>query len=77
MSDNKVNLDLPEEFLELCKRDKVAPARVLCGFIADLCDINIGWYRSHGADEGKLARQYYERVGYSNLAGGSKDVKKG
>ena len=47
------------------------PEVVLRGFIADLCEI-ISWhsapradgYSSNGSDERRMAREYYERVGY-------------
>jgi hypothetical protein len=67
----KVVIELPEEFVELCKFDMVAPEVVLRGFIADLCGI-ISWcsnprsdgYSSNGSDERSMARAYYDRVGY-------------
>lgn len=75
----RVNIKLPRELVELCKRDKVEPETVLRGFIADLCGIQ-NWvypdpsqgrfprprdgYNSNGSDERMLAREYYERVGY-------------
>jgi len=67
----KVTIQLPEEFLELCNYDMVCPARILRGFIADLCGI-INWassprtdrYSCSGSDEREFARQYYDRVGY-------------
>jgi hypothetical protein len=37
-----ITLDLPAEFLELCKQDNVFPDTVLRGFIADLCAIGRG-----------------------------------
>ena len=66
-----VTLELPEEFLLLCAEDKVSPETVLRGFIADLCEIrNYGseprqdGYQSNGSDERRLAREYYDHVGY-------------
>jgi len=66
-----VTLELPAEFLELCEADRVSPETVLRGFIADLCEIrNHGsepredGYQSNGSDERRLAREYYDRVGY-------------
>ena len=68
----KVTLDLPKEFIELCKRDKVEPEFVLRGFIGDLCGIvnfisnpREDGYNSNGSDERLMAMEYYERVGYS------------
>jgi hypothetical protein len=63
-------LTLPDEFLDLCREDGVAPETVLTGFIADLCRIE-SWasaprtdgYNSNGSDERLMARAYYERVG--------------
>ena len=68
---NTVTLALPEEFIALCQRDGVAPALVLRGFIADLCEI-MDWasdprtdgYSSNGSDERHMAMEYYRRVGY-------------
>lgn len=67
----RVTIELPAEFVELCKHDKVKPETVLCGFIADLCAI-VSWahapredrYCSNGSDERDMARAYYDRVGY-------------
>ena len=68
---NRITLDLPPEFIALCKSDNVPPEVVLRGFIADLAEI-MNWasapradgYSSNGSDERGLAREYYERVGY-------------
>lgn len=67
----RITLQLPEEFLALCREDGVEPELVLRGFIADLCEL-ISWaddrrtdgYCSNGSDERAYARRYYERVGY-------------
>lgn len=67
----RVTLELPPEFVALCKADGVTPETVLRGFIADLAGI-INWaanpradgYGSNGADERRYAMEYYERVGY-------------
>lgn len=37
-----IKLRLPDKFIELCRRDAVAPETVLRGFIADLCEI-VSW----------------------------------
>lgn len=79
----KVTLELPQEFLDLCKQDKIEPEQVLRGFIADLTEIT-SWvsnprkdgYSSNGSDERMMARQYYERVGYPFGPGASKDVSR-
>ena len=79
----KIALKLPEEFIELCERDRVKPETVLRGFIADLCGI-VNWahpdksegrfprpndgYQSNGSDERQLAGEYYNRVGYAYRA---------
>lgn len=68
---NRITLDLPAEFVELCKADDVTPEIVLRGFIADLAGI-MNWvanpradgYSSNGSDERMMAQAYYERVGY-------------
>jgi hypothetical protein len=67
----RITLDLPPEFIALCKQDNVPPEVVLRGFIADLAEI-INWannpradgYSSNGSDERRYAMEYYERVGY-------------
>lgn len=66
-----VTIELPPEFIRLCKHDGVKPEVVLRGFIADLCGI-MNWahnpradgYSSNGSDERDLAERYYDRVGY-------------
>jgi len=67
----KITIELPLEFVALCRRDKVAPKAVLRGFIADLCGIisyvanpRADGYSSNGSDERRLAQEYYDRVGY-------------
>jgi hypothetical protein len=68
---NRVTIDLPPEFVALCKGDGVEPEVVLRGFIADLAEI-MNWadapradgYSSNGSDERRYAMEYYERVGY-------------
>ena len=68
---NRITLELPPEFIALCKADNVSPEVVLRGFIADLCEI-ISWhsaprtdgYSSNGSDERRYAMEYYERVGW-------------
>jgi hypothetical protein len=67
----RIVIDLPEEFIELCREDEVEPETVIRGFIADLAEI-MNWqsnpredgYSSNGSDERWMARAYYERVGY-------------
>ena len=67
----RITLDLPPEFIALCRHDGIEPEVVLRGFIADLCRL-ISWadnprtdgYCSNGSDERSMAREYYERVGY-------------
>ncbi len=66
-----IKLALPDEFIAQCASDGVAPDVVLRGFIADLCQL-MSWaadprtdgYCSNGSDERRLAREYYDRVGY-------------
>jgi len=68
---NKLAIELPAEFIELCEADGVTPEIVLRGFIADLAGI-MNWtaapradgYSSNGSDERDMAQAYYERVGY-------------
>ena len=68
---NRITLELPPEFIEVCKADGIEPGLVLRGFIADLAEI-VSWanrprtngYNSNGSDERRMAREYYERVGY-------------
>ena len=58
----KFTLDLPDEFLQHCKKDNIEPDIVLRGFIADLCGIinsasypRKDGYASNGSDERDLA----------------------
>ncbi|MBL8438425.1 MAG: hypothetical protein JNM61_09520 [Zoogloeaceae bacterium] len=76
MQDRKqrLTLELPPEFIAVCAVDGVTPELVLRGFIADLAGI-MNWanapradgYGSNGSDERRMAREYYERVGYPYL----------
>ena len=67
----RITLELPPEFIALCKSDNVPPEVVRRGFIADLAEI-VNWidnpradgYSSNGSDERRYAMEYYERVGY-------------
>jgi len=69
--EKKIEIDLPDEFVEICRSDGVEPETVLRGFIADLAEIH-NWannprsdgYDSNGSDERQLANEYYRRVGY-------------
>ena len=68
---NKLTIELPVEFVELCEADGVTPEIVLRGFIADLAGIHnwaanprVDGYSSNGSDERDMAQAYYERVGY-------------
>jgi hypothetical protein len=66
-----LTIELPPEFIALCKQDNVPPEVVLRGFIADLCELT-SWvdapradgYSNNGSDERRYAMEYYERVGY-------------
>jgi hypothetical protein len=68
---NKITIELPPEFIELCAADGVKPEQVLRGFIGDLSGI-VNWasdpradgYNSNGSDERSMAMDYYRRVGY-------------
>lgn len=70
----RLTLELPAEFVDLCAADGVTPETVLRGFIADLAGI-MNWarapradgYGSNGSDERAMAQAYYERVGYPYL----------
>lgn len=77
----KIAVELPEEFLALCKSDNVDPNTVLRGFIADVSGI-INWggkrqdgYSSNGSDEREMAYAYYKRVGYPYWPGGSMEIE--
>jgi hypothetical protein len=64
-----VVLELPREFLELCRTIRLRPETVLQGFIADLCSL-ISWshlpredgYSSNGWDERRIAQAYFQRA---------------
>ena len=66
---HRIEIALPEDFLELCDNDMVSPKKVLCDFIADLCDItsqhrehSIENYLSNGSADRDRARVYYDRI---------------
>jgi hypothetical protein len=68
---NRITIELPAEFIELCEADGVTPETVLRGFIADVSGIISWWahpradrYSSNGSDERSMAMDYYQRVGY-------------
>lgn len=69
---NRLTLELPPEFIDLCRSCNVPPEVVLRGFIADLAGI-MNWaanprtdgYSSNGSDERRLAEEYFDRAGYS------------
>lgn len=76
----QLTLNLPNEFVKFCELHKADPEDVLKGFVADLAGIQ-NWshpnpaegrlprpkdgYQSNGSDERRLAKEYFERVGYS------------
>lgn len=68
-----ITIQLPDELLALCERDKTTPEAILRGFIGDLCGATsadfdrgrVDGYGSHGSDERSLAWQYYDRCGYN------------
>ena len=75
--ESQLLLDLPHEFLTLCRDHKIKPATVLRGFIADLCglvsyaiDPRKDGYSSNGSDERLYAQRYYARCGYGMQSGG-------
>jgi hypothetical protein len=64
-----ITVEIPEEFSELCDFDMVAPERVLCGFIADVCGTSFRevaatpeMYRSGCFEDCKQAKIYYDRA---------------
>ena len=66
---HQIEIALPKKFLELCEHDLVSPEKVLCEFIADLCDITsqhpehgIGSHISNGSADRDRARAYYDRI---------------
>jgi hypothetical protein len=66
---HQIEITLPKEFLELCEHDMVSPEKVLCEFIADLCDItsqhpkpDIRRRISNGSADRDRARAYYDRI---------------
>jgi len=68
----RLTLDLPPEYLDLCREYGLDPSAVLRGFVVDLCEIQ-SWiddprpdgYASHGSDERDLAWRWFERCGYT------------
>ncbi len=71
---HRIEITLPLDFLELCDSDIVSPKKVLCDFIADLCDITSQHpehsteYLSNGSADRDRARAYYDRIHAWRLA---------
>jgi hypothetical protein len=70
-------LELPREYLNLCRAMRLRPETVLQGFVADLCAL-MNWvncpredgYSSNGSDERRLAQEYFRRAyGWLSVAG--------
>lgn len=66
-----LQLGLPEKLLALCEEYHTDPEMVRHGLITDLCAIRTSasdpcpdGLCSHGRDDGKIARAYFERSGY-------------
>lgn len=65
-----ITLELPPEFIELCRQDDVQPETVLRGFIGDLCIDNdpgvrrTDCYGNNGSEAVLRAMTYYVGVGY-------------
>jgi hypothetical protein len=64
-----ITLELPPEFIALCRQDDVQPEAVLRGFIADLCIDNsleprTDGYGNSGSEARLTALAYYVCVGY-------------
>lgn len=64
-----VEIDVPEEFFELCVHYDRTPEEILRGFIADVCDLGsdgrsprADQYCSNGSDERMLAGDYFYRA---------------
>lgn len=65
----KLTIQLPDDFLDLCDYDMVSPEKVLCDFIADLCNIT-DRQPEHGAEnyitnksgDRDRAQVYYDRI---------------
>lgn len=65
----RVFLNVPREFIDLCRASQLLPETVLRGFIADLCQL-MNWaycpredeYSSNGSDERRMAWLYFERA---------------
>jgi hypothetical protein len=66
--DRSVTLNLPNEFIELCKYDMVCPVAVLREFIADVCSISqLGCdpsdrYLCNLSEDRDRAKAYYDRL---------------
>ena len=61
-----ITIEILKEFSQLCDFDMVAPERVLCGFIADMCGTSFRevealpeFYRSGCSKDRKQAKIYY------------------
>lgn len=66
--DEEVSFTSPPELNQLCDANGITPEELVRQFIADLCDIyssDEDGFNTSGSDERDLAKQYFERVGYS------------
>lgn len=63
----EITIEVPGEFLELCRFDQVSPVDVLRGFVTDLCSFG-GWqlegYESNGhiSTDRDRACAYYDHA---------------
>jgi hypothetical protein len=68
-----LNIKLPNDLVALCAREQIAPAELVRGFIADLCDIRAWTTTSHYAANGEAAHR--AALAYHAVASQARNAK--
>lgn len=58
----KIELEIPAKFADMCAAIGLEPVHVLQGFIADLCSLRTSPFVTNGSDERMMAKQYFSRT---------------
>lgn len=58
----KIEIEIPVEFADMCVEIGLEPVHVLRGFIADLCHLRASPFVTNGSDERMMASQYFGRT---------------
>ena len=62
LQSEKIELEIPVEFCDMCAEIGLEPMHVLHGFIADLCHLRASPFVTNGSDESMMAEQYFSRT---------------